>query len=72
MRWLPRGTHDWRRFVRPSELAAPLRQSGMSMTDVTGVVFNPIKDQWSLSARDLDVNYIAIAEKPETATTGSQ
>lgn len=72
MRWLPRGTHEWRRFVRPSELAAPLRQSGMAMTDVTGVVFNPIKDQWSLSARDLDVNYIAIAEKPETATTGSQ
>ncbi len=66
MRWLPRGTHEWRRFVRPSELAAPLRQSGMSMTDVTGVVFNPIKDQWSLSSRDLDVNYIATAEKPET------
>ena len=72
MRWLPRGTHEWRRFVRPSELAAPLRRSGMSMTDVTGVVFNPIKDLWSLSARDLDVNYIAIAEKPETATTGNR
>jgi len=66
LRWLPRGTHDWRRFVRPSELAAPLRQAGMSMTEATGVVFNPIKDQWSLSSRDLDVNYVAIAEKPET------
>jgi 2-polyprenyl-6-hydroxyphenyl methylase/3-demethylubiquinone-9 3-methyltransferase len=64
MRWLPRGTHDWRRFVRPSELASPLRAAGMSLTELTGVTYNPIKDDWGLSQRDLDVNYIAVALKP--------
>ena len=61
LRWLPRGTHDWRRFVRPSELAAGLRHAGMTVTSLTGVVFNPLTGIWSLSERDLDVNYMAIA-----------
>ena len=61
LRWLPRGTHDWRRFVRPSELAAGLRHAGMTVTSLTGVVFNPLTGIWSLSERDLDVNYMAVA-----------
>jgi 2-polyprenyl-6-hydroxyphenyl methylase/3-demethylubiquinone-9 3-methyltransferase len=64
LRWLPRGTHDWRRFVRPSEMAAWLRHAGMDMTDVTGVAYNPVQGSWKLAPRDLDVNYIAVAEKP--------
>ncbi len=63
LRWLPRGTHDWKKFVKPSELAAALRPSGMTLTELTGVAFNPLKDEWKLVKRDLDVNYMAIAER---------
>jgi 2-polyprenyl-6-hydroxyphenyl methylase/3-demethylubiquinone-9 3-methyltransferase len=65
MGWLPRGTHDWNKFVRPSELAAPLRRAGLEMTEVTGVAFNPLKDRWSLAPKDLDVNYMAVAVRQE-------
>lgn len=61
LRWLPRGTHDWKRFVRPSELAAGLRHAGMTVKSLTGVIFNPLTGVWSLNERDLDVNYMAIA-----------
>lgn len=63
--WLPRGTHDWNRFVRPSELAAPLRRAGLEMAEITGVAYNPLKDKWSLAPRDLDVNYMAVAVRPQ-------
>jgi 2-polyprenyl-6-hydroxyphenyl methylase/3-demethylubiquinone-9 3-methyltransferase len=65
MGWLPRGTHDWNKFVRPSELAAPLRRAGLEMTEVTGVAFNPLKDRWSLAPKDLDVNYMAVTVRQE-------
>lgn len=65
MGWLPRGTHDWNKFVRPSELAAPLRRAGLEMTEITGVAYNPLKDKWSLAPRDLDVNYMVMAERNE-------
>ena len=63
--WLPRGTHDWNKFVRPSELAAPLRRAGLEMTEITGVAYNPLKDKWSLAPKDLDVNYMVVAARPE-------
>jgi len=61
LRWLPRGTHDWRRFIRPSELTTGLRHAGMQVTSLTGVIFNPLTGKWSLNNRDLDVNYMAVA-----------
>ena len=61
--WLPRGTHTWSKFVRPSELAAGLRPQGVSITEMTGVRYNPIADEWSLAAHDLDVNYMVFAVK---------
>lgn len=64
MRWLPRGTHDWKRFVRPSEMAAWLRRAGMEMREISGVAYDPLKGAWKLAPRDLDVNYIVVAEKP--------
>lgn len=64
LRWLPRGTHAWRRFVRPSEMAASLRRAGMTMTELTGVAYDPLKDGWKLAPHDLDVNYMAVAVKP--------
>ena len=65
LRWLPKGTHDWRRFVKPSELAGGLRTAGMNVVEFSGVTFNPITDRWSLAPKDLDVNYVAVAEKSE-------
>ena len=69
LRWLPRGTHDWRRFLRPSELAAALRRAGLEIEEVTGVAYNPLTDAWRLAPRDLDVNYMMLAVKPDRAAT---
>ena len=63
MRWLPKGTHDWNRFIRPSEMARGLRHHGLQIAELTGVSYNPFKDSFHLS-RDLDVNYMAVA-KPQ-------
>jgi len=60
LRWLPRGTHDWRRFLRPSELARQLRGHGLDMHELAGVGYDPIGDAFSIS-RDCAVNYMAIA-----------
>ena len=62
LRWLPRGTHDWRKFVRPSELAAGLKSGGADITELKGMSYDPIGDEWRLSG-DLAVNYLAFAVK---------
>ncbi|MBI3453750.1 MAG: bifunctional 2-polyprenyl-6-hydroxyphenol methylase/3-demethylubiquinol 3-O-methyltransferase UbiG [Rhodospirillales bacterium] len=61
--WLPRGTHDWRKFVRPSELAGGLRKGGIEVRRLAGVGYNPLADAWRLSD-DLSVNYMAFAVRP--------
>lgn len=58
MRWLPRGTHDWNRFIKPGELAAMFDAVGANVVDRAGMVFNPVRWSWSLSRRDLSVNYL--------------
>ena len=58
MRWLPKGTHDWSKFITPDELYALIRKAGLDPVDRKGMVFNPILWSWSLSARDLSVNYV--------------
>ena len=58
--WLPRGTHEWKKFVRPGEISDALRVPGLAVTHMTGVAYNPILDVWKLG-RDLDVNYMAFA-----------
>jgi len=60
LRWLPRGTHDWNRFVRPSELRGALGRAGLTLDDLRGVSYAPLTGAWRLSA-DLDVNYLAFA-----------
>lgn len=57
LRWVPTGTHDWKKFVRPSELACGLRPYGFEPRIIKGVVFNPIRNEWKLSD-DTDVNYL--------------
>jgi 2-polyprenyl-6-hydroxyphenyl methylase / 3-demethylubiquinone-9 3-methyltransferase len=64
LRWLPRGTHDWRKFVKPSELGRHLRAHGLAIEDLTGLAYNPLNDKWTAAPRDLDVNYMAVATKP--------
>lgn len=62
MRWLPRGTHDWKKFVRPSELARGLRRNGIDVSDISGLSFNPLTDEWRVSD-DVSVNYILFGTK---------
>jgi 2-polyprenyl-6-hydroxyphenyl methylase/3-demethylubiquinone-9 3-methyltransferase len=61
LRWLPIGTHDWSKFVRPVELVTAIESGGLDIIDQTGVSFNPLLDRWSLNPRDLDVNYMVLA-----------
>ncbi|WP_372398036.1 bifunctional 2-polyprenyl-6-hydroxyphenol methylase/3-demethylubiquinol 3-O-methyltransferase UbiG [Azospirillum sp. HJ39] len=63
LRWLPRGTHNWRQFLRPSELNAAVRAYGLGVRDLTGITYNPLSDEFRLNARDLDVNYMGWAER---------
>lgn len=63
LRWLPKGTHDWSKFFKPSELARLIRPHGLDFTQLKGMVYNPFQDSWSLSDTDLDVNYLAFAER---------
>ncbi|MFN6978386.1 MAG: bifunctional 2-polyprenyl-6-hydroxyphenol methylase/3-demethylubiquinol 3-O-methyltransferase UbiG [Gemmobacter sp.] len=58
MRWLPKGTHDWRKFITPDELYDLIRRAGLDPVDRKGMVFNPLGWSWSLSDRDLSVNYV--------------
>ncbi|NKD76626.1 bifunctional 2-polyprenyl-6-hydroxyphenol methylase/3-demethylubiquinol 3-O-methyltransferase UbiG [Haematospirillum sp. H1815] len=63
LRWLPKGTHDWDKFVKPSEFAAGLRRGGMEVTDLRGMSYNPLSGDWSITD-DLSVNYLLIAKHP--------
>lgn len=62
LRWLPRGTHDWHRFVTPDELAGAITRHGLAVTERTGVVYNPLSDEWRQAA-DLSVNYMVAAAR---------
>ena len=62
LRWLPRGTHQFGKLVRPAELERALTGAGLAVVDRSGVVYNPLADRWQKS-RDMDVNYMVLAEK---------
>jgi 2-polyprenyl-6-hydroxyphenyl methylase / 3-demethylubiquinone-9 3-methyltransferase len=62
LRWLPRGTHQWEKFVTPNELEAALERRGLRVIDETGVIYNLLADRWQLST-DMDVNYMMVAER---------
>jgi 2-polyprenyl-6-hydroxyphenyl methylase/3-demethylubiquinone-9 3-methyltransferase len=65
--WLPRGTHQWDKFVTPEELCAAIKAGGLAVTERRGVVYNPLADQWLL-ARDTAVNYMVAAERDAPVT----
>ena len=62
LRWLPRGTHQWEKFITPHELAKHLLDNHLTITEQTGVVYSPFSDKWGLSS-DTDVNYMVVAEE---------
>ena len=64
MRWLPKGTHEWKKFITPDELYEYLRGVGLEPVDRKGFVFNPLSWSWSISARDLSVNYVTASLRP--------
>jgi 2-polyprenyl-6-hydroxyphenyl methylase/3-demethylubiquinone-9 3-methyltransferase len=63
LRWLPRGTHSWDKFVTPNEFEAALERRDLRVIAQTGVVYDLLADRWQL-ARDMDVNYMLAAQKP--------
>ncbi|MEM6477890.1 MAG: bifunctional 2-polyprenyl-6-hydroxyphenol methylase/3-demethylubiquinol 3-O-methyltransferase UbiG [Pseudomonadota bacterium] len=63
MKWLPKGTHDWQKFIKPEDLSDMIEAAGLDVVDKTGMVFNPLGWSWSLSSRDLSVNYVTTALK---------
>ncbi|NBB98555.1 MAG: bifunctional 2-polyprenyl-6-hydroxyphenol methylase/3-demethylubiquinol 3-O-methyltransferase UbiG [Alphaproteobacteria bacterium] len=63
MRWLPKGTHDWSKFITPDELYDLIRRAGLDPVDRTGFVFDKLRWSWSLSERDLSVNYVTASVK---------
>ena len=62
LKWLPKGTHDWRRFLRPDEIRSMIESRGLEINGLTGVSFNPVSGRWRLS-RDVSVNYMLLAAK---------
>ncbi|WP_193143341.1 MULTISPECIES: bifunctional 2-polyprenyl-6-hydroxyphenol methylase/3-demethylubiquinol 3-O-methyltransferase UbiG [unclassified Meridianimarinicoccus] len=64
MRWLPKGTHDWKKFLTPDELFDLIRGAGLDPIDRKGFVFNPLGWSWSISDKDLSVNYVTASRKP--------
>jgi 2-polyprenyl-6-hydroxyphenyl methylase / 3-demethylubiquinone-9 3-methyltransferase len=64
LKLLPKGTHDYAKFIRPSELAEWLRHADLNLLRMTGMVYNPLTQHYSLNERDVDVNYLMHAAKP--------
>lgn len=65
LKLLPAGTHEYARFIKPSELAGWLRDAGLVMENMTGLLYNPITKNYRLDAKDVSVNYMIRASKPE-------
>ncbi len=65
--WLPRGTHDWKKFLKPSEVVRGLSAGGLDTQEIVGVVYSPLTRAWRLDKADLDVNYMLFAVAPGTS-----
>lgn len=65
LRWVPRGTHQWDKFVKPEELERAIEDAGLDVIGERGVIYNPLADRWQLSS-DMDVNYMLVASRAES------
>lgn len=61
---LPKGTHEYKKFIKPSELSGCIRNAGLEVKEITGMLYNPFNGKFRLSSSDLDVNYLVHARKP--------
>lgn len=64
LKLLPKGTHEYSKFIRPAELASWLRAAGLTLENITGMTYNPLIKKYSMSPTDVDVNYIVHVRKP--------
>lgn len=64
LRWVPRGTHSWKKFIKPSELSKHARAANLNPQDISGLIFNPLKGDFEISKTDIDVNYLIASIKP--------
>jgi len=63
LRWLPKGTHDWSRFITPEELGTMTESAALETLDRMGMAYDPLRDSWRLTPDDLAVNYLLLARK---------
>lgn len=63
LRWLPPGTHDWKKFIKPHELARDIRAAGLGVEELAGFTYSPLDDRWRIG-QDTDVNYMMLVKKP--------
>lgn len=68
LNWVPKGTHNWKQFMKPSELARHVRGAGGVVKDVAGLRYHPLSDRFSVDAHDMDVNYFLVAGKETSAS----
>ena len=64
LKMLPKGTHDFAKFIKPSELTSWIRDASLELQDITGLLYNPITKNYKLSQNDVDVNYMISVKKP--------
>lgn len=64
LRWVPNGTHDWKMFIKPSELVGYAQKSGVEPVDTCGLTYHPIRDEFALNKSDLSINYFLTCQKP--------
>ena len=68
LNWVPQGTHNWKQFVKPSELARFVRKTDQEVKDICGIRYNPLSDKFSMDPKDVDVNYFLVAGKETSAS----
>lgn len=68
LNWVPRGTHSWKKFLKPSEIIFTLRKNGFTIKDISGLIFDPLRQDFQISDRDIDVNYLIVFSRLNTAS----
>jgi 2-polyprenyl-6-hydroxyphenyl methylase/3-demethylubiquinone-9 3-methyltransferase len=63
LHWAPKGTHSWKKFIRPAELARMIRARNLKVTDISGIVFDPLLQDFVIRQSDVEINYFLVAKK---------
>ena len=68
LNWVPKGTHNWKQFIKPSELAKWVRENKAEVKEISGLRYHPLSDRFSMDAKDVDVNYFLVAGEETSAS----